>query len=237
MSGFHHTIEERLRDVPVKIIMNLLTIVCAMLIIVVIIWGFWTDGFGDALRVLVCIYLFVGVLVVVLASFPVTKLRSLFLHWFMFLSSYNGKGAFLLLTGLLTCGINLFGIFVGIANMLLGILHICLWLFFRDIVTDRVKDITVGTDDKEFINPGPAEDFVGARQENPSYSEFPNYGGGTYGTAGNVAPAEYRAAQPYNNENLVVADKPPTSGPQYDSRQFYEEEDEEDPQPHKYAAI
>jgi len=42
--------EDRLRDIPVKVIMNLLTIVCALLIIIVIVWGFWADGFGDALR-------------------------------------------------------------------------------------------------------------------------------------------------------------------------------------------
>lgn len=57
MAGALATLNDRLKDVPIKIIMNLLTILCAGLIVAAIIWGFWTEGFGDALRVLVCIYL------------------------------------------------------------------------------------------------------------------------------------------------------------------------------------
>jgi len=120
--------------------------------------------------------------------------------------------------------------------MLLGILHILLWLFFRSLVTDKVKDVSIEAGEGgEFTNPGPADDFP-AGEKKDEFASFPSYGT-SYGTGGgNLPPAEYRVAQPYRNEDLVVADTP-NAGPQYGNNQYQYEEDEDFNPPNKYTAI
>eukprot|EP01087_Luapelamoeba_hula_P012455 TRINITY_DN3475_c0_g1_i1.p1 TRINITY_DN3475_c0_g1~~TRINITY_DN3475_c0_g1_i1.p1 ORF type:complete len:248 (-),score=41.35 TRINITY_DN3475_c0_g1_i1:54-797(-) len=240
----HHKAHHVLEKIPLKLIMNLITTVFTLLVIGVIIWGFFEEGFSDALRTIVSIYLFVAVCVIVMASFPVTKIRAMYLRWFLFLSSYNGKGVFLLLMGLLTTGLNLFGIFVGIANMLLGIVHILLWIFFRSLVTDNIGSVRLdGTDTEVGFDGSTNQDSV-APPAQPEYTPYTTQsttsgmGGGAYGTSGfgTQAPPQYQVAQAYNNDGLVVVD----GQEQYHKPQphyTYTDEDDYDESASKYSQI
>ncbi len=54
--GIRQQAHDFLKDKPLKLCMNILTIIVVLCIIGVILWGFFQDGF-DALRVIVSIYL------------------------------------------------------------------------------------------------------------------------------------------------------------------------------------
>eukprot|EP00005_Dracoamoeba_jomungandri_P000135 CAMPEP_0174253220 /NCGR_PEP_ID=MMETSP0439-20130205/2599_1 /TAXON_ID=0 /ORGANISM="Stereomyxa ramosa, Strain Chinc5" /LENGTH=255 /DNA_ID=CAMNT_0015334129 /DNA_START=58 /DNA_END=825 /DNA_ORIENTATION=- len=119
----------------IKLIMNILSILFGLCIAIVVVWG-WLFGSINPLKVIVTIYLLIGMVLMVCTSIPWQKIRQYFLFWFFFLSTYNGKGLFIFFLGLLATGINTPGIIVGIALMLLGLAHCILWLFFRDYVKE-----------------------------------------------------------------------------------------------------
>jgi len=228
--GLKDSAHDWLKDKPLKMSMNLLTIISVLCVIGVILWGMMKDGF-DALRVIVSIYLFFAVVVVVVTSFPLTKIRSIFLHWFMFLATYNGKGLFLLLTGLLTCGMNTPGILVGIGVMLLGLLHILLWLFFSDLVSETVSKVNLSKVD-DYGNPGPVDQEEGAGVG--SLGDTEDRGGMVGPQYGSYSAApEYRVAQPYNNQGMLVVDGQEQFGDEEghnaDERYKYDEDDSGNP--------
>jgi hypothetical protein len=74
--------------------------------------------------------------VVMMMAAPLPQLRDTILRWAMFLAAYHGRGGFLIACGLLTTTMGLAGLLAGIWAMLLGAVHILLYIFFRDIVEE-----------------------------------------------------------------------------------------------------
>jgi len=133
-------IHAQLQGKPVKGIMNIITIIMALLMDGAIIVGLVLFNVLAVLHWIVAIYLFVASILLIIASIPLDALRKTILRWFLFLSTYNGKSAFLLIMATLMFGLGVFAIIVACFMILLAILHFVLWLFFRDLVTDHIKE-------------------------------------------------------------------------------------------------
>jgi len=124
-----------LQGKPIKLFLNLATILMAILMDVAVVLGLITLSIA-VLHWIVAAYLVFGSLLLIMASLP-EKLRVRpFFKYFLFMSTYNGKSAFLIFVAVLLFGLGIFAIIVGVFMVLLAILHFLLWLLFRDLVTD-----------------------------------------------------------------------------------------------------
>jgi len=127
-------IHSKLEGKPIALILNVTVIVLAILCDIAVITGLITIS-TRLLHWIVAIYLFLGSFLLIAASLPV-KFRQKALRYFLFLSTYNGKSAFMILMALLMFGLGTFAIIVGVFYFVVAIVHILLWLFFREIVTE-----------------------------------------------------------------------------------------------------
>ncbi|ELR24961.1 uncharacterized protein ACA1_321440 [Acanthamoeba castellanii str. Neff] len=138
--GCWRSLHDTVARLPVKLTMNFLTIIFALCIVPVVIFNLLTLDLSP-LHWIVSIYLLAGVFIVVGSCFPFNWIRVKVLRWFLFLATYNGRGALLFMLGLLCTGISTWGIVAGVGNMVLAAVHVILWVFFHDIVGTEVTHI------------------------------------------------------------------------------------------------
>lgn len=230
-------IHATMAKIPLKAGMGILSILVSALLVPVIILDIISLKL-DPLHWIVSGYILAGVVLVIMASVPIACIRDLVLRWFLFLATFNGKGALLFMLGLLATGMGLWGILAGIANMVVAVLHILLWLFFRDLVSDEVQNfeqrarMRSGHRDTEaqgsvntrndiaeavvaqYFSPKPAHKSATssskADDDDEVFGPQAGAGQGGYGTYGGYSTTDpYHVAQPYSAPSYDEEDNPP----------------------------
>jgi len=207
-SSLRSKVHAKLEGKPIKLLLNIATILLALLMDAAVILGLISLSIA-LLHWIVAAYLVFGSVLLILASLPAALRIDIIFKYFLFLSTYNGKSAFMVFVAVLLFGLGTFAIIVGVFMALLAVLHFVMWLLFRDLVTDPSSQ-EISTHDTEHgvghIPPqsytdytysgvlgGPKNTSVGGygiettvkiSQTNPDPGF--NTGGPAYGAVGNV---------------------------------------------------
>jgi len=131
---------EQVAQLPLRGIMSVLTMVFVLCIVPAVVFNLLSLD-PSPLHWLVAFYLLAGVVIIVGSCFPFNWVRDKVLRWFLFLATFNGRGAILFMMGLLCTGMGKWGIVAGVGNMILGVAHVLVWLFFSDVVGVEVAKV------------------------------------------------------------------------------------------------
>jgi len=128
-------IHSKLEGWPIKLLLNIATILMALLMDAAVILGLISLSIA-ILHWIVAAYLVFGSVLLILGSLPAALRIDIIFKYFLFLTTYNGKSAFMIFVAVLLFGLGTFAIIVGVFMTLLAILHFVMWLLFRELVTD-----------------------------------------------------------------------------------------------------
>jgi len=133
--SLRNRIHSKLEGKPIKLLLNIATIIMALLMDAAVILGLISLSVAP-LHWIVAAYLVFGSVLLILASLPAALRIQIIFKYFLFLSTYNGKSAFMIFVSVLLFGLGTFAIIVGVFMTLLAVLHFIMWLLFRDLVGD-----------------------------------------------------------------------------------------------------